>query len=220
MVWTSNEATDYPYSAKSAIQHFRKVDPTLYNLITEIGEYRLEIRTGMTPFDALIRSIVYQQLSGHAAGSILNRVLDLYNGSFPQPHELLNTDNDRLRACGLSHAKIRAIKDLAEKEIQGLLPSPTAIDKMQDKELIDAFTIVYGIGPWTVEMLLIFNLGRPDILPVTDLGVRRGYMVAYGQDDLPSPQELMEHGEIWKPYRSIASWYFWRAADPKFRCAE
>ena len=220
MVWTTDSRIRYPYNPESAIDLFRQVDSTLFDLIDEIGEYRLELRSEMTPFQALLRSIVYQQLSGHAAGSILNRVLALYDVEFPDPGQLLATDKDELRACGLSHAKIRAVLDLAQKEADGILPSVTEVDNMSDTELIDAYTTVRGIGPWTVQMLLIFNLGRSDILPTTDLGVRRGFKVAYAMDDLPSPQELEQRGECWKPYRSVASWYLWRAADPKFRSSD
>ncbi len=217
MVWTSDCSSQYPYDPEAAIRHFEKVDGLLFNLTKEIGAYRLELRSDMTAFEALLRSIVYQQLSGHAAKAILDRVLELYDDVFPQPRQLMVTDFDQLRACGLSQSKIRAVWDLAEKEDTGLLPTPAGIRSMTDSELIDAFTTVRGIGPWTVQMLLIFNLGRSDVLPDNDLGVRRGFKVAFDLNDMPSPEELKQHGERWQPYRSVASWYLWRAADPKFR---
>ncbi len=217
MVWTSDCSIQYPYDPEAAIRHFENVDNLLFNLTREIGAYRLELRSDMTPFEALLRSIVYQQLSGHAAKAILDRVLELYDDEFPKPKQLIATDFDQLRACGLSQSKIRAVWDLAEKEDACLLPTPTGIQSMTDSELIDTFTTVRGIGPWTVQMLLIFNLGRSDVLPDNDLGVRRGFKVAFNLNDMPSPEELKQHGKRWKPYRSVASWYLWRAADPNFR---
>ena len=217
MVWTTQKPGQYPYDVDAAIEHFRHSDPVLHDLVTEIGEYRLELRSEMSPFEALFRSIVYQQLSGHAAGSILNRLLGLFGDSFPDPPQVISSDPDALRSCGLSHAKIRAVKDLAEKQSAGQLPAAGEINQISDDKLVDAYTIVRGIGPWTVEMLMIFNLGRADVLPVTDLGVRRGFMVAVDGSELPTPKELAGHGQKWKPYRSVASWYLWRAADPKFR---
>ncbi len=217
MVWTSDHSTHYPYDPDIAIRHFENVDKPLFDLTREIGAYRLELRSDMTPFTALLRSIVYQQLSGHAAKAILDRVLELYDTEFPRPKQLMATSFDQLRACGLSQSKIRAVWDLAEKEDAGLLPTPAGTQSMTDSELIDAFTTVRGIGPWTVQMLLIFNLGRSDVLPDNDLGVRRGFKVAFNLDEMPSPEELKQHGECWTPYRSVASWYLWRAADPKFR---
>ena len=144
----------------------------------------------MTPFEALFRSIVYQQLSGRAAANILSRLLGMYGESFPAPEQVENTPGDQLRECGLSWSKVRSVRDLANKTILGLVPADDDISSMNDRELIKAFTKVYGIGPWTVEMLMIFNLGRPDVLPVSDLGIRRGFKVAYGRDELPDANEL------------------------------
>ncbi len=206
-----------PYDSEAALRHLKQSDPIMAELTAEIGEYGLKSREDLTPFQALLRSIVYQQLSGHAAASILNRVLNLYGGEFPQPGALLDTPDEELRACGLSRSKVRAAKDLADKTSQNMLPTPAGIAEMESDEIIKAFTAVWGIGPWTVEMLLIFHLGHPDILPATDLGVRRGFSVAYRTEVLPAPEELLERGECWKPYRSVASWYLWQAADPKFR---
>ncbi len=206
-----------PYDPGLALAHLRSNDPVLAQLTVEIGDFGLEFREDQTPFEALMRSIVFQQLSGHAATSILNRVLGLYGNDFPAPGALLETPDGELRSCGLSRSKIRAVKDLASKVAQNLLPTPDDIETMQDDEIVNAFSKVRGIGPWTVEMMLIFNLGRPDVLPVTDLGVRRGYSVAYQSDELPTFKQLREYGEIWKPYRSVASWYLWQAASPDFR---
>ncbi len=206
-----------PYDSEAAVLHLKNSDPVMADLTVEVGEFKLKFREENTPFEALLRSIVYQQLSGYAAASILNRVLTLYDGAFPKPTALMDTPDEQLRSCGLSRSKICAIKDLAEKSGQNSLPNPAQIADMDSDAIIQAFSQVRGIGPWTVEMLLIFNLGRPDILPVTDLGVRRGFSVAYQTEELPSPTALREHGECWKPYRSVASWYLWQAADPKFR---
>ncbi len=219
MVWSAPEPGHYPYDVAAAVEGFRSTDPVLFELIAEIGDYRLELRDSMTPFEALLRSIVYQQLSGRAADTILKRVLNLYGDDFPSPQAVLNTEDEALRSCGLSRAKTLAVKDLADKQVGNHLPKPSDIERASNQDLIDAYTVVRGIGPWTVEMLLIFNLGRSDVLPVTDLGVRRGFMVVYGGDELPSPKELGDHGERWRPYRSIASWYLWRAADAKFRAS-
>ena len=189
-------------------------------MISEIGPYHLDLRSELTPFEALLRSIVHQQLSGYAATSILNRIMGLYEDSFPRPMELSNTPDDTLRSCGLSRTKIRAVKDLAGKVHAYLLPDAKSIQSMTDEQIIDAYSTVFGIGRWTVEMLLIFNLGRQDVLAVGDLGIRRGYKVAFETENMPTPSELKEYGKRWKPYRSVASWYLWQAADPKFRSSK
>jgi len=206
-----------PYDPAAAVQHLGDADPVMAELTAEVGECGIDYRADLDPFQALLRSIVYQQLSGYAAASILNRVLGIFDSDFPTPAELLKTADDQLRSCGLSWSKIRAVKDLADKTSENLLPAPKDIAGMSSEEIIKAFSTVRGIGPWTVEMLLIFNLGRPDILPATDLGVRRGFSVAYETGELPTPNELLERGECWRPFRSVASWYLWQAASPKFR---
>ena len=210
-------AGELPYDPRLALEHFKQKDPVLAALTEQVGPFGLEFNAELTPFEDLVGSIVYQQLSGRAAASILKRVLSLYGDEFPLPEDLLTTADDELRGCGLSRSKIRAVKDLASKTSQGLLPEPKAIAAMDNRAIIDAFTEVRGIGQWTVEMLLMFNLGRMDVLPATDLGVRRGYSVAFQTDGLPTPKQLLAHGELWKPYRSVASWYLWQAADPDFR---
>ncbi len=217
MVWTTSETIQYPFDPKQAHAHFQIVDPILFDLTEEIGSFSLELRSDMTPFGALFRSIVFQQLSGHAAQSILNRLLAIYSDSYPTPEQVENTPEDRLRACGLSWSKVRSVRDLANKSLLEELPLASEVCSMSDSELIEAFTKVRGIGPWTVEMFLIFNLGRPDILPVSDLGIRRGYKLAYDMEELPTKKELARAGACWKPFRSVASWYLWRAASPNFR---
>ena len=190
------------------------MDPRLYQLIGEIGEFRLRRSSQFTPFQELLRSIVYQQLSGKAAASIFGRLRALYaKKGYPSARNILDTPEADLRACGLSRTKIKSVKDLAQKTNSRQLPSVRKIQTLTDAELIENFTTVFGIGQWTVEMLMIFNLERPDVLPASDLGIRRGFMVTYGLDEMPQPAEILQYGEQWKPYRTMASWYLWRAAD-------
>lgn len=161
-----------------------------------------------------MQSVTYQQLNGTAAATILGRVKALYPGRrFPTPQDLLDTPDEKLRAAGLSRAKTAAIKDIAAKTIAGVVPTSRAIARMADADILSQLTTIRGVGQWTVEMLLIFKLGRPDVLPVTDYGVRKGFALMYRLKDLPTPTELLEHGEIWRPYRSFAAWYLWRALD-------
>ncbi len=204
----------YPYDVDAATTYLRRSDSVLSYLIDQVGDYKLEYRSNLTPFQALVESITFQQLSGHAASAIHNRVLQLYpHTDNPSSKDLLETPDETLRSCGLSKSKVKAIKDLAFKADKGDLPELAQIEQMEDQQVIDAFTTVWGIGQWTVEMLLIFNIGRPDVLPIGDLGVRRGFMHTYGLEEMPDPKSLLAHGERWKPYRSIATWYLWRAAD-------
>ncbi|HEX7071509.1 MAG TPA: hypothetical protein VF190_11915 [Rhodothermales bacterium] len=202
------------YDPDEAITYLSGNDRVLGALIEAAGPFRLEIRSNRSVFEVLLRSIVYQQLSDRAAGTIYRRLMDaIADGSSPSPERLLQTPADSLRAAGLSQAKIRASQDLASKTLAGDLPSLSALKKMTDEEIVDRLTIVRGIGPWTVHMLLIFHLGRPDVLPTTDLGVKKGFMLTYGIPELPSPDTLLDHGELWRPFRSVASWYLWRAVD-------
>jgi 3-methyladenine DNA glycosylase/8-oxoguanine DNA glycosylase len=169
---------------------------------------------GQSLFDALLRSIVYQQLSGKAAATILSRVVALYApASAPDPAAVLATDDAVLRSAGLSRNKGAALKDLARHALDGTIPSLAEARALADDELVDRLTVVRGIGRWTVEMLLIFRLGRPDVLPVDDLGVRKGFQRAYGMRRLPAAVTLTRRAERWRPYRSVASWYLWREAE-------
>ena len=186
----------------------------LHALIKKVGECTLKTKNHRSPFEALLQSITYQQLNGTAAATILGRVLALYpNKRFPTPQDILATTDERLRSAGLSRAKVAAIKDLAAKAVSGVVPSLRAIRKLTDTEILERLTTIRGIGPWTVEMLLIFYLGRPDVWPVTDYGVRKGFARTYGRKELPAPKELLEFGERWRPHRSVAAWYFWRALE-------
>jgi len=198
---------------EEALQHLSKIDKILGRLIRQVGPCRLKPKR-RSPFEALVRAVVYQQLNGTAAATILGRVKGLYPGRrFPRPEDLLNTSDEKLRAAGLSRAKTAAIKDIAAKSQIGLVPSSSAIARMSEQQIVDCLMEVRGVGPWTVEMLLIFTLGRPDILPVTDYGVRKGFALTYGWKELPHPKELLEFGERWRPHRTTAAWYFWRALE-------
>jgi DNA-3-methyladenine glycosylase II len=183
-------------------------------LIARSRRYNITPAVSIRPFDALAESIAYQQLSGKAAATIFGRVRALYpKRKWLDPEQLLATPDETLRAAGLSRAKTAALKDLAAKTIDGTVPAGRALFRMSDDEIITRLTAVRGIGRWTVEMLLLFDLGRPDVWPVDDYGVRKGFAKTFGRRKLPTPKQLMKFGEKWRPYRSVAAWYFWRALD-------
>ncbi len=183
-------------------------------LIARSRRYNITPAVSIRPFDALAESIAYQQLSGKAAATIFGRVRALYpKRKWLDPEQLLATPDEILRAAGLSRAKTAALKDLAAKTIDGTVPTGRALIRMSDDEIITRLTAVRGIGRWTVEMLLLFDLGRPDVWPVDDYGVRKGFAKTFGRRKLPTSKQLMKFGEKWRPYRSAAAWYFWRALD-------
>ena len=183
-------------------------------LIRQSRRYDIAPAVSIRAFDALAESIAYQQLNGKAAATIWGRVRALYPKSkWLDPVKVLATRDEMLRGAGLSRAKAAALKDLAAKTIDGTVPSGRALLRMGDDEIIARLTQVRGVGRWTVEMLLLFDLGRPDVWPVDDYGVRKGFAKTFGRRKLPTPKELMKHGEKWRPYRSVAAWYFWRALD-------
>ncbi|HLX71739.1 MAG TPA: DNA-3-methyladenine glycosylase [Verrucomicrobiae bacterium] len=198
-----------------AIEHLCRADRDLARLIKKVGPCTMKPHMRRTPFVALVTAVTHQQLNGTAAMTILKRVLLLYPGKrFPAPEDLLATPDERLRAAGLSRAKIASIKDIATKTIAGVVPvSRAKIARLSNEEIIERLTSVRGVGPWTVEMLLMFTLGRLDVLPATDYGVRKGFAVTFGWKDLPTPKELLEYGERWRPHRTTASWYLWRALE-------
>ena len=184
------------------------------DLIARSRRYNIAPAVSIRPFDALAESIAYQQLSGKAAATIFGRVRGLYSKTkWLDPAKILATPDDALRSAGLSRAKTAAIKDLAAKTIDGTVPSGRALLRMSDDEIIARLTQVRGIGRWTVEMLLLFDLGRPDVWPVDDYGVRKGFAKTFGRRKLPTPKQLIKSGEKWRPYRSVAAWYFWRALE-------
>ena len=203
-----------PYDWSRALAHLRRRDRTLKRVIDIVGPSRpARIGSARTPFVALLRAIVYQQLSGKAADSIHRRLLGLFPNHRPSARALLALEDTELRAAGLSRSKVLAARDLAAKVAARRIPSRGALACMEDEAIIERLIEIRGIGRWSVEMLLIFDLGRPDVLPVTDLGVRRGFMVCRRDDALPKPDVLLAQGEIWRPYRSVASWYLWRASE-------
>lgn len=187
-------------------------------LIEAAGPYRLRPVECATPFRHLCEAIIGQQISGRAAAAILQRFVTLferddYDDEFPRPEMILRQDSVRLRSAGLSAAKVMAIRDLAKKTLAGVVPPTETLQSLDDASIIERLTSVRGIGPWTVQMMLMFQLGRPDVLPSGDYGVRNGFRIAYGRRELPTPGELLRHGERWAPYRSAAAWYLWRAVD-------
>ncbi len=197
-----------------ALQHLRRVDKTLARVINQVGPCPLAPRRGVTPYQALVKSVTYQQLNGTAAGTIFRRFLALFpETKFPAPERIVAAADETLRSAGLSRAKTAAIKDIAAKTITGVVPPRRAIARMSDAEIVERLTTIRGVGPWTVEMLLMFTLGRPDVLPATDYGVRSGFARVYGWKTLPLPKDILAHGERWRPYRSVAAWYFWRALE-------
>lgn len=204
-----------PYDLAAATAHLAATDPALAVLIRQVGPCRLEIGRMESPFRSLLKAIVYQQLSGKAAATIYGRVAALFPGALPTPEALAALPDDVLREAGMSRAKAAAARDLAARTLDGTVPDRAALDRIDDAAIVERLTAVRGVGPWTVEMLLIFELGRPDVLPVTDLGVRKGFARLHGLDTLPAPSALRQWGERWRPYRSAAAWYLWRAADLK-----
>ena len=204
----------WPFDHKLAIAHLSKNDPRLARLIEKSIEFRLNIEAMQSPYEALLEAIAYQSISGKAAATIFARIKALgANGRCPTPQEILRVRKSVLRKAGLSFAKIAAVRDLAQKTIDGVVPSLAEAEKMSDQELVDRLISVRGIGAWTVEMFLIFRLGRPDVLPIHDYGVQKGFALTYAKKQIPKPRELAKFGERWRPYRTVASWYMWRAVQ-------
>jgi DNA-3-methyladenine glycosylase II len=197
-----------------SIRHLKRVDPVLAGVIDRVGPCRLEPRQEGTHFDALVRSIVYQQLSGKAASTILGRVHALYGDRSPTPAELLATPDETLRAAGLSRQKLSYLKDLASRVQSGEVPlDAEQIDHLGDDEIIERLVRVKGIGRWTVHMFLIFRLGRPDVLPELDLGIQNAIRRAYRLRKQPGPKDVLRIGKRWTPHASVASWYLWRSLE-------
>jgi DNA-3-methyladenine glycosylase II len=202
----------HPGATRRAIRHLRRKDPTMGRLITQVGACRYRLRSDGAHFDHLMRAIVYQQLSGKAAATISARVQALYGGRAPTPAELVGTPAARLRRAGLSRQKLGYLKDLARRAATGRLPLD-ALDALPDEAVIEALTGVRGIGVWTAQMFLMFRLGRLDVLPVLDLGIQKGMRHAYGLRRLPKPAQMERIAAAWRPYRSVACWYLWRALE-------
>ncbi|HUA38536.1 MAG TPA: hypothetical protein VMA35_09120 [Candidatus Sulfopaludibacter sp.] len=198
----------------ATLKHLAAGDPVMGRLIREHGPCELEPETRRSPFQSLVLAVAHQQLHATAAGNILRRFIKLFPGRrFPRPEDLARVTDVQLRACGFSFAKIKAIRDIAEKTMSGVVPTSRQIVKLSDDEIVARLTEVRGVGRWTVEMLLIFQLGRPDVLPADDFGVRTGFRQAYKKRNLPTVKELLVYGERWRPYRTTAAWYLWCAAD-------
>lgn len=202
-----------PYDVDAALARLRR-DRDLCRLIDRVGPFTLRLSPRTTTFAALARAIVHQQLSGKAAATIHGRLAAL----FPKrralhPADVASAPDEVLRTAGLSRPKVAAMRDLAARTLAGEVPSRSRLERMDDEAIVEALTRVRGIGRWTVEMLLIFQLGRPDVFPIDDFGIRRGFALACGLKEMPRPRELLAHGEKWRPYRTAASWYLWREAD-------
>ena len=190
-----------------------RCDPALRKVIRAVGRPCLLKPDRCQPYATLLRSIAHQQLHGKAAETIFGRFLTLYKGEVPSPDELLATEEAALRGCGFSASKVAALRDVAAHTRSGLVPTRQQAARMENEALIARLTQVRGVGRWTVEMLLMFSLARPDVLPVDDFGIREGYKVLHGLPSQPSPRELRELGERWGPWRTVASWYLWRALE-------
>jgi len=203
-----------PFDVEAAVAHVARRDRALGRLIREVGPCRLEIAARQSPYEAIAESIVYQQLAGRAAAAIYARFCAaLGSRRCPRPERVLAAPLETLRAAGLSKSKATAIQHLAQLTLDGEIPTRAQAAKLADEELVERLTVVRGVGRWTAEMFLIFTLGRPDVLPVDDYGVRKGYARTVGREVLPKPKELALQGESWRPYRTVASWYLWRATE-------
>jgi DNA-3-methyladenine glycosylase II len=210
------------YDAGLALQQLALADAKLGALIERVGPFALRVKSTHSPFEALLEAILYQQLHANAARAILGRLLALFGDIHPQPEQLLAAPDEMLRAAGLSRGKLLSLRDLAAKTQDGTVPSLAAIRRLPDAAIVERLSAVRGIGTWTAEMLLIFRLGRPDVFPGTDYGIRKGFLLTFGKvkvgkpvtlDMLPKPEQMEARAARWKPWRSVASWYLWRAAE-------
>jgi DNA-3-methyladenine glycosylase II len=221
-----------PYDPAEAVSQLSAADPKLAKLIAKAGPFTMRLPAQQSPFEALLQSIIYQQLHGKAAATIHARLLASFAAItdarstaapvHPDPQQILDAPNEQLRAAGLSHNKALAIRDLASKTLDGTVPTLPRIRRMSDEAIIEHLIQVRGIGRWTVEMLLIFRLGRPDILPTSDYGIRKGFALTFqGLKPetkltpalLAKPADMERRAKKWAPWRSVASWYMWRACD-------
>ncbi|MCB9893040.1 MAG: DNA-3-methyladenine glycosylase 2 family protein [Planctomycetes bacterium] len=197
-----------------AVAHVTKRDKRIAGVIRKLGHLRLEPRPLKSPFHALMRAIIYQQLSGKAAATIHGRLMETFGSKRDvTPANLLKLKDAQIRGAGVSGNKMKALRDLAQRAEAGEVPTFAKLCRMEDAEIVERLTGVHGIGRWTVEMLLIFQLGRPDVLPIHDLGVRKGFAIAHKLKELPTPDELTDLAEKWRPYRTVGSWFCWRATE-------
>ncbi|MFZ3333732.1 MAG: hypothetical protein WA197_24045 [Candidatus Acidiferrales bacterium] len=208
------EAISLPFDHLKAHEYLRGIDKRLARVIEKTGTFQFKLDECDSVYESLLEAIVYQSISGKAAAKIYSRIKALgANGLCPTPAEILATPTHKLREAGLSGAKAAAMRDLAQKTIEGIVPTLEEAGKLTDEELVERLISVRGIGAWTVEMFLIFRLGRPDVLPIHDYGVQKGFALTYGKKEIPKPRELAAFGERWRPYRTVASWYMWRAVE-------
>jgi 3-methyladenine DNA glycosylase/8-oxoguanine DNA glycosylase len=217
------EIAPLPFDHVHAHSHLSQLDKRLARLIERIGKFEFQLDTCDSVYESLLEAIVHQSISGKAAAKIFSRIKALgSNRVCPTPQEILATPDNALREAGLSYAKAAAMKDLAQKTIDGIVPTLDQAHTLSDEDLVQRLISVKGIGAWTVEMFLIFRLGRPDVLPIHDYGVQKGFALTYGKKFMPKPRELAAFGERWRPYRSVASWYMWRAVGlyPKKKIAK
>jgi DNA-3-methyladenine glycosylase II len=203
-----------PFDHLKAHEFLRSIDKRLARVIEKTGTFQFKLDECDSVYESLLEAIVYQSISGKAAAKIYSRIKTLgSNGLCPTPTEILAAPTQKLREAGLSGAKAAAMKDLAQKTIEGIVPTLEEAGKLTDEELVERLISVRGIGAWTVEMFLIFRLGRPDVLPIHDYGVQKGFALTYGKKEIPKPRDLAAFGERWRPYRTVASWYMWRAVE-------
>jgi DNA-3-methyladenine glycosylase II len=205
--------THYPVDAALVMLELSRADRQLARVIRRIGSFPTKRRKPQHPFASLLQAIVYQQIAGKAAEAIFGRVKALGANGFPTPEEILRASKAKLRRAGLSRQKIAAVRDLAAKTLDGTVPTLAKIRRMSEEEILERLTQVRGIGEWSVQMFLMSRLGRPDVLPIHDYGIQKGFQRVYGHKEVPKPQVILEHAERWRPYRSIASWYLWRALE-------
>jgi DNA-3-methyladenine glycosylase II len=210
------------YDTVLALKELAAADPKLGALIERTGPFELHVKSTHSPFEALLEAILYQQLHANAARAILGRLLAIFGDLHPHPEQLLAVPEEVMRAAGVSRGKYLSLRDLAEKTLDGTVPTLAAIRRMPDDVIVERLSQVRGIGTWTAEMLLMFRLGRPDVFPVSDYGVRKGFLLTFGRVPvgkpitaamLPKPEVMERRARKWRPWRSVASWYLWRACD-------
>jgi len=211
---SATSAIPLPFDHVEAHAHLSRSDKPLAALIERVGAFAFKLDECDSVYESLLEAIMHQSIAGKAAQAIYARIKALgTNGNCPTPEELLRVSTRTLRKCGLSKAKVASVRDLAQKTIDGVVPTLAEAEKMSDQELVDRLVSVRGIGAWTVEMFLIFRLGRPDVLPIHDYGVQKGWAITYRKRNIPKPKDLLKFGERWRPYRTVASWYMWRAVQ-------
>jgi DNA-3-methyladenine glycosylase II len=211
---TMTETTNLPFDHVKAHAHLSGLDKRLARLIEKTGSFHFKLDTCDSVYESLLEAITHQSISGKAAATIFGRIKMLgTEGRCPTPQQILAATDLTLREAGLSYAKAASMKDLAQKTIEGIVPTIKEAHALSDEELVTRLISVKGIGAWTVEMFLMFRLGRPDVLPIHDYGVQKGFALTYGKKFMPKPRELAAFGERWRPYRTVASWYMWRAIE-------